>query len=317
MNDFSDFERAQQIDRYLAGRLSTAETQQMKTALQQDPEWQQAYEDAKLSRLLAQEHGLRDEIRSIRTAMLDEGASEATIEPMTGTPMAFSADTTVVADTAGRPSDPVQHPLVDTAPVDTAPVDTAARPSDSTKPKAKVRPMFSAYAGRIAAGLALLLVGFLGFQYATLSGDDLYAERATTYQMSASRSSETPTDSPEEQLEKSYRAQRFSEATAAYEQIENPSITVMFLAGNAYLKQDKTVQAIGAFREIVRINGSQGVNRFEEDAQYYLALSYLKADRTDEALPLLEKINDNPQHSYHALVGDYYLWKVRFLNSIR
>lgn len=307
MNNFSDSERAQHLDRYLAGRLNTEETQQVETTLQQDPAWRQAYEDAKLSRLLTQEYGLRDEIRSIRTAMLNEGASEATIEPMTGTPMAFPADTTVVADTA--PVDTVARP--------SDPVDTAARPSDSTKPDAKVRPMFSAYAGRIAAGLALLLVGFLGFQYATLSGDDLYAERATTYQMSASRSFETPPDSPEEQLEQFYRAQRFSEATAAYEQIKDPSITAMFLAGNAYLQQDKSEQAIGAFREIVRINGSQGINRFEEDAQYYLALSYLKADRTDEALPLLEEINDNPQHSYHPLVGDYYLWKVKFLNRIQ
>lgn len=288
MNNFSDSERAQQIDRYLAGRLNTEETQRVETALQRDPAWQQAYEDAKLSRLLTQEYGLRDEIRSIRTAMLNENASEATLEPMTGTPMAFPADTTVVA----------------------------ARSAD----RAKVRPMFSqpvAYAGCIAAGLALLLVGFLGFQYATLSGDNLYAERASVYQVAASRSSETPTDSPEEQLEQFYRAQRFPEATAAYEQIETPSITAMFLAGNAYLKQDKTDQAIDAFREIVRINGSQGINRFEEDAQYYLALSYLKADRPDEALPLLEKINDNPQHSYHALVSDYYLWKVKFLNRIR
>ena len=288
MNNFSDTERAQQIDRYLAGRLTTEETRQLETALAQDPAWQQAYEDAKLTRSLAQAHGLRDDIRSIRTAMLRENTTEATLEPMTGTPM-------------------------------TPPTETVARPSEAPKSDAKVRPLPPAfgYAGRIAAGLALLLVGFLGFQYATLSGDELYAERATVYQVAASRSSDEPNASPEEQLEQLYRTQRFAEVTAAYEQLSDPSLMATFLAGNAYLQQDEADQAIAAFSEIVRINGSQGINRFEEDAQYYLALSYLKADRPDEALPLLEKINDNPQHSYHSLISDYYLWKVKFLNRIR
>ncbi len=283
MKNFSDSERAQQIDRYLAGRLTTEEARQLETALAQDSAWQQAYEDAKLTRSLAQAHGLRDDIRSIRTAMLRESTPEALLEPMTGTPM-------------------------------TPPTETVASGSD-----AKVRtlsPVFG-YAGRIAAGLALLLVGFFGFQYATLSGDELYAERATVYQVAASRSSEEPNASPEEQLEQLYRAQRFADVTAAYEQLSDPSLMATFLAGNAYLQQDETDQAMAAFREIVRINGSQGINRFEEDAQYYLALSYLKADRPDEALPLLEKINSDPQHSYHSLISDYYLWKVKFLNRIR
>ncbi|MGB3849693.1 MAG: tetratricopeptide repeat protein [Tunicatimonas sp.] len=292
MNNFSDFERAQQIDRYLAGRLSTEETQQVEAAMQQDSAWQQAYEDAKLSRTITQEFALRDEIRSIRASMQNESSAEAVAEPT------------------------VSAPVVSTPTVG-APTDTAERSSDSSAADTKVRPMFPAYLGRIAAGLALLLVGFLGFQYATLSGDSLYAERATVYQMAASRSSETTDDTPEDLLEQHYRAQRYAEATAAYEQMPDPSLTVMFLAGNAYLQQDKTDQAIAAFREIVRINGSQGVNRFEEDAQYYLAMSYLKADLPQKAIPLLEEINDTPQHSYRALVSDYYLWKVKFFSRFQ
>ena len=288
MKNFSDSERAQQIDRYLAGRLTTEEIRQLETALAQDPAGQQAYEDAKMTRSLAQAYGLRDEIRSIRTAMLRESTPEVTLEPMTGTPM-------------------------------TPPTKTVARPSETPPSEAKVRPLspIFGYAGRIAAGLALLIIGFLAFQYATLSGDNLYAEKDTVYQVAASRSSEEPNASPEAELEQLYRAQRFDEATTAYEQLNDPSLMAIFLAGNAYLQQDETDQAIAAFREIVRINGSQGINRFEEDAQYYLALSYLKADRPDEALPLLEKINDNPQHSYHALISDYYLWKVKLLNRIQ
>lgn len=122
---------------------------------------------------------------------------------------------------------------------------------------------------------------------------------------------------PKNSFERQYQAQRFDEVITTYEQMSEPSLMAMFLAGNAYLQTGNTDQAIDAFREIVVINGSQGINRFEEDAQYYLALSYLKGDRLADALPLLEKINADPEHSYHALVNDYYLWRIKFLQRIQ
>ena len=290
MDNFSDLQRAEHIDRYLDGSLSAEGARAFEAALERDQALWQAYEDIRMSRTLVQQYALRNEIKSIREAMRHQSAREVMIEPMTGT----------------------------VATVDTAPVDAAARPSDPVNTAPKVRPLFRqvlAYAGRIAAGVAILLIGFLGFQYATLSSDDLYAEKAMVYQVAASRSGQEPDASPEGRIEQQYRAQRFNEVMATYEQMNDPSLMATFLAGNAYLQEGKTNQAIVAFKEIAT-NGSQSINRFEEDAQYYLALSYLKTDRIADALPLLQEINTDPQHSYHSFVDDYYLWKVKFLNRM-
>ena len=280
MDNLSDIERAERIDRYVAGSLSAEEAQAFETALAQDHELHQEYEASKMVRTLARDYGLREEIKSIRRVMRQELGDEVTTESIAETP-------TTLGTTTSEPDN--------------------------------VRPLFrpvSAYAGRIAAGVAILLVGFLAFQYGTLSGDDLYAEKVMPYQIAASRSAEVPDATPENRLEQQYRSQQFGEATATYEQMSDPSLMAMFLAGNAYLREEQTDQAIEAFNKIVVINGSQGINRFEEDAQYYLALSYLKADRIEDALPLLKEINANPEHSYHSFVNDYYLWKVKFLNRI-
>ena len=281
MDNSSDMERAEYIDRYVAGHLSAEERRAFEAHLSQDQRLRQAYEDIKLSQVLAQDYGLRDEIKAIRQAMHQEMATPIATQAIARTPTA-KEHTTSEPDT--------------------------------------VRPLFrpvSRYIRRIAAGVAILLVGFLGFQYATLSNDDLYAEKMMPYQVAASRSAEEPVATPAYRLEQAYQSQRFGEVTAAYEQMNNPSLMEVFLAGNAYLQEEKTAQAIDAFRQIVAVNGSQGISRFEEDAQYYLALSYLKANRIEEALPLLEAINANPQHSYHSLVTDYYLWKVKLLNSMQ
>lgn len=285
MDNLSDIQRAEHIDRYLDGSLDAEETAALEAALDRDAELRQEFEDIEMARTLVRDYALRDEIKSIRNAMRREEAiaDETTQQPFAQTPI-------------------VKIP-----------------PSDAMK-RGHVRPLYrrvSAYAGRIAAGVAILLVGFVGYQYATLSHDDLYAEKAMLYQIAASRSAEESTASPAEQLERQYQAQRFDEVITTYEQLSNPSLMAMFLAGNAYLQAGDTDRAIEAFREIVVINGSQGINRFEEDAQYYLALSYLKGDQIDDALPLLEEINADPEHSYHPLVSDYYLWRVKFLNGIQ
>ena len=281
MDNLSGIERAERIDRYLNGELSAEETQAFETALNRDRQLQQEYEDVRMIRTLAQEHGLRDQIKSIRQSMRQEETGERMIDP-------------VIA----------------------APNRKAVTTPDSEPGKVRSLWRAPAYAGRIAAGVAILLVGFLALQFATLSSDDLYAEKAIFYQVAASRSAGTPDITPEAQLMEQYRSQRFAEVTTTYEQLREPSLMALFLAGNAYLQEEQTDRAIQAFHRIVEINGSQGINRFEEDAQYYLALSYLKADRPADALPLLEAINADPQHSYHSSVSDYYLWKVKLLNRL-
>lgn len=287
--DHSDLARSERIDRYLAGYLGAEEARAFEAALAQDNTLRQEYEDAKMSRDLVQNYALRREIQSIRQVMRQKSLD--------------SVDSKRVSSASANHQPPSSGQS------------TVDRPA-SERPTTKARPL-KIYIGRIAAGIVLLLIGFLGFQYATLSSDSLYAEKIVPYQLAASRGAEAVDGSAEALLEQQYQASRFAEVAATYEQLDDPSPMAMFLAGNAYLRTDQPRRAVAAFQTMVAADGSQGINRFEEDVQYYLALSYLRANRIDKALPLLEAINDNPSHSYHSLITDYYLWKVRFLDRVR
>lgn len=166
MNHLSDIQRAEHIDRYLDGSLSIKEAQALETALEQDSELRQEYEDIEMARTLVRDYALRDEIKSIRNAMHLEAADGTNHRPFAETPI-------------------VKIPA-----------------SDAMK-RGSVRPLYRrvvAYTGRIAAGVAILLVGLVGYQYATLSHNDLYAEKAMMYQIAASRSAEEADVSPEEQF---------------------------------------------------------------------------------------------------------------------
>lgn len=267
MEDFSDQMR-QRIDRYLAGQLNTEEGRALEAEMGQNDALQQAYEDARITQALAQDYGLREEIKSIRRAM------------------------------QANPNSSVSSPT-----------------STITSEPVKARSL-RAYLSRVAAGVAILLVGFAVFQYVTLSPESLYTEQAVAYQLSVNRAPETTDSSAEEQLTQAYRVSDFDAVVTRYKQLVNPSVTATFLAGQAYLQTDQPQSAIEAFREVVATDSNRGINRFEEDAEYYLALSYLRASQVDQALPLLEAIHSKSEHSYHASVTGYYLWKVRLLDRV-
>ncbi len=51
-----------------------------------------------------------------------------------------------------------------------------------------------------------------------------------------------------------------------------------------------------------------------DDAEYYLALSYLKNNETAEALPLFKKIHNNKAHLYNNKVSSWFLRKLQLLS---
>ena len=86
-----------------------------------------------------------------------------------------------------------------------------------------------------------------------------------------------------------------------------------FFAAQAYLNSNEPHKAITAFDAVLSANASLPFKPHQEDAEYYLALAYLKAGDAAKALPLLESIHDQPAHSYHKEVGSWYITQVRWL----
>lgn len=162
---------------------------------------------------------------------------------------------------------------------------------------------------RIAAAI-IILVGLFGvYQYLSVSPGSLYKEQYTAYQVATMRGTTAPGA-----LEKAYAESKFDEVIRLYAQLAAPAASDQFLAAQAYLGKEDYKNAIPLFSAIVEENKTANAGALNDDAEYYLALSYIKNNETAKALPLFKKIHAEKEHLYHSKVNSWFLTKLRLLN---
>ena len=88
----------------------------------------------------------------------------------------------------------------------------APRPSSS----------FNVYIFRVAASLLLLIVAMAAFQFATLSGEKLYSEKAITYYTETTRGEQE--QNTETQAVNDYQLENYAQYIASYEKWTAPSV---------------------------------------------------------------------------------------------
>ena len=103
-------------------------------------------------------------------------------------------------------------------------------------------------------------------------------------------------------IEKAYIAKNWSEVLTLFSPGKDRSNKTDFLAGLADLELKKFDDAIAHFEQIIASNSHSGGDYFEDEAEYYLAISWLAKDKVNEAMPILEKIRANKDHLYHDKV---------------
>jgi len=150
---------------------------------------------------------------------------------------------------------------------------------------------------RVAACAVLVAGGACIFKYVRLSSSSLYSEYYTSYELNTSRGSVS-----QDAIEKAYTAKNWSEVLTLFSPGKDRSNKTDFLAGLADLELKKFDDAIAHFEQIIASNSHSGGDYFEDEAEYYLAISWLAKDKVNEAMPILEKIKANKDHLYHDKV---------------
>ncbi|MGB8194366.1 MAG: hypothetical protein WCF67_20715 [Chitinophagaceae bacterium] len=181
-----------------------------------------------------------------------------------------------------------------------------ARRSDVKKPAAKV---YWLRRTMQVAALVLVLVVIAGLiQYSLLDADKLYRSHYAEYTFGTTRD-----NSKISPLEQAYRAQNMREVIKLYQDAVTHDSTDHFIAGQALLATDNPSAATLAFERQLTLNATLSFKPYQEDAEYYLALAYLKSGDLERALPLFEKINRDPLHAYHHEVSNWYLMQLQWL----
>jgi len=277
MDKSNNMDRSERIDRYVKGNLDSEELQQFRTEMQQDNTLQQEVEDTQITQALLQHQGLKNEIKAVRAAMKAEGSQSTVVEENSNT------------------------------------LSTHEEPSEvDAEENVKAVPMYQ-WMGRVAAGLAIVLVGYLTIQYATLSPERLYEERIASeppYLGLSNRSMEDQEDTIADQVRVEYQFGNFEEVLRLYGELEKPTFAETFRAGYAYLEQERTEEAITSFQQVME---DQNAFMIKDKAEYYLALAYLQDGQIEKAVDMLEVIHKDDDHDYEDSLGSLYLWRLRLL----
>jgi tetratricopeptide (TPR) repeat protein len=112
-------------------------------------------------------------------------------------------------------------------------------------------------------------------------------------------------------LREAYSSGKMDSVIWDFKNLSSPVPEEYLLAGIAYLEQNQPAKAIETFKIMIQKNLNSKTDFFEDDAEYYLAMSYVDNQESEKALPIFEKIKADPENRHYSDVGEIFLLTVR------
>jgi len=173
-----------------------------------------------------------------------------------------------------------------------------AQQSASKPAGAIVRTMYR-NAFRVAAVLFLFVGSATIYKYSSVNSGSVYNEYYSSFELNTSRSSTT-----EDPIEVAFRNKNWEEVISLSDVPRPRPIKAEFLSAMANMELKKYYKAIDEFKQIIAANEASGDNYFQDEAEYYLAMSYLANIDAAQALPILKKIKADKNHLYNETVNN-------------
>jgi hypothetical protein len=151
---------------------------------------------------------------------------------------------------------------------------------------------------QIAAGVLLFVTTTVAYKYFTTGATQVYQKAFIDYTLQTTRGAVSFTD-----LEQAYRNKNWNSVIATFHTITTSSLTdnkTLFLAGMAHLQLKQYAAASELFEHILANNTLKGDDLYQDEAQFYGAMSDLAGDNLQRAVQLLTQIRADANHLYHV-----------------
>jgi len=151
---------------------------------------------------------------------------------------------------------------------------------------------------KVAAAVSLLvLFGFIFYLLRT-DGPSLYESKYISYEIATERGfSEQENHLEPLFLQGEFRQMFQAIATRDAEQL---SARELLLLGNAALELDSATASLTYLRKLDENNKTSGTDSFQDEADFFLALTYLKLKDYQAAYQLVDKIRSDERHKYRG-----------------
>ncbi len=157
--------------------------------------------------------------------------------------------------------------------------------------------LMSRIAIRAAACILILTGGTAVYKYMSTSAGHIYSEYTQPYDLNTSRGAAV-----RDEMDEAYGNKNWTAVTELFKKKKDKNNKTYFLAGMAALESNRYDDAIGLFQQVIAANTQSGGDYFEDEAEFYLAMSWLARNEVKEAMPLLDKIRADKNHLYHDVV---------------
>jgi tetratricopeptide (TPR) repeat protein len=160
-----------------------------------------------------------------------------------------------------------------------------------------------------AAAVLFVMLGLGVYQYTTVTTDKLFASNYKPYTLSVNRGVVEINV-----IEQLFQEKKYNSVITQFEILKETSPKENFLAGVSYLEMANYKNAITALNKVLAKNIMDKTNIFNDDAEYFLALSYLKNTDVALASPIFKTIHNNTNHLYNDRVNNAFMRNLRIIN---
>jgi tetratricopeptide (TPR) repeat protein len=179
---------------------------------------------------------------------------------------------------------------------------------EAIKPSGGVVRSINRYSLRAAAIILIVASSTAIYKYASVSSNGLYDRYYSSYSLHTTRG-----EGAARPIEQAYEARDWQTVISLAATAKQGDNQTDFLAGIAGLELKKYDDAITHFEQVIAVNAHAGTTYYQDEAEYYLAISWLAMKNVNEAMPILEKIKADPQHKYHDRVAKMSFFDLRLV----
>jgi predicted negative regulator of RcsB-dependent stress response len=166
------------------------------------------------------------------------------------------------------------------------------------------------YSIAVAASLLLIVACISGYNFYNLSSNKVFISNYHSYELNTVRDGDSTQVSP---VEKAYRAKDYKRIVELISQQRSLTVKETFLAGMSYMELGNNAKAIEELKKVIAGSEDAKNNLFKDQAEYYLALTYIRDKDYDFALDMLRSIKENSGHLYHKKVTGKLIRQVKLL----
>jgi tetratricopeptide (TPR) repeat protein len=182
---------------------------------------------------------------------------------------------------------------------------------EPVKQKREIRKIIR-YTISVAATIALVFFIYQVYQFYQLSPGKLFTQTYIPYDPSRFRNSDTAQSTSPSAIEDAYIKKDYRLITSMV--LHRPFTPKEgLLRGLAFLETGDLSRAVTSFQTVLIEPYDKIPTITRHQLEYYLALAYLKNRDYDQALELMEKVHDEPNHTYTGKFTRKYIRKVKML----